>query len=82
MSIRWGLKAIKTTPKLYIKFMTVLKFYLQGNYEVHLNMVEKATLFLGTNFFYGKYDFKVTAFNKLSNFFCVHSVIDIVRVSE
>lgn len=36
--------------------------------------------FLGSNFFYGSYSFKVMSFNKADNFFCLLSVIDINKI--
>ncbi|XP_064293125.1 uncharacterized protein LOC135310063 [Plodia interpunctella] len=54
----------------------------KGNYEVHLNLVEKTTNFLGNKFFYGTYDFKVNAYNKFSNFFCAHSVLEVKPIIE
>ncbi|XP_063530002.1 uncharacterized protein LOC134741161 [Cydia strobilella] len=45
----------------------------KGQYTVHLNMRETCTKFLGSNFFYGIYTFKIFAFNNVNNFFCVKS---------
>ncbi|XP_072936544.1 uncharacterized protein [Epargyreus clarus] len=51
----------------------------KGHYEIHVNMDELSTKFLGSSFFYGSYAFKVMAFNAENNFFCQSSVMVIKK---
>ncbi|XP_063838380.1 uncharacterized protein LOC135087582 [Ostrinia nubilalis] len=54
----------------------------KGDYDIHLNMLEKSTMFLGPSFFYGTYEFKFMAFNKVNNFLCVESLIRIEKADK
>lgn len=56
-------------------------YYLcsQGHYDIHLNMLEKAHMFLGPSFFYGTYEFKTMAHNKVNNVFCVNSIVNLEK---
>ncbi|XP_075991758.1 uncharacterized protein LOC142987092 [Anticarsia gemmatalis] len=51
----------------------------KGRYNVHLDFEAKAKIFLGTSFFYGTYTFTTTSYNKVNNFFCVKTVLEIKK---
>ncbi|CAH2104590.1 unnamed protein product [Euphydryas editha] len=52
---------------------------VKGHYEVHINMNELTTKFLGSNFFYDTYFFKTMAYNNANNFFCVYTVMKLFK---
>lgn len=60
----------------------LLFFCQQGDYDIYLDMVDKTTTFLGPNFFYGSFEFKFTALNKIDNFICVESVMRIEKANK
>ncbi|XP_050553029.1 uncharacterized protein LOC118273139 [Spodoptera frugiperda] len=51
----------------------------KGQYEIHLDFLGKTKVFLGTSFFYGRYAFKTMSFNKINNFFCVYTLLNIKK---
>ncbi|KAH9632751.1 hypothetical protein HF086_013123 [Spodoptera exigua] len=54
----------------------------KGQYEIHLDFLGKTKMFLGTSFFYGRYAFKTMSYNKLNNFFCVYTLVSIIKKAD
>ncbi|XP_064076610.1 uncharacterized protein LOC135194680 [Vanessa tameamea] len=52
---------------------------IKGHYEIHINMNDLTSKFLGSNFFYDTYFFKTIAYNNVNNFFCVYNAIRIYK---